>query len=199
MKKQNYLIHVTGATCSGKTSLAIVLGEFFKTEIISFDSRQFYKKMNIGTSVPNKKELKKCKHHFIQHKSILEPYTVYDFSVEANKLIKKLFKVYDNIVLVGGSYMFLKSIIYGIDEIPKIPDEFRNNLNKNLKINGIKYLQSILSKKDPEYYEKVDINNPRRLIRALEIIEFTKKPYTSFLTNNTKKVYFISLTFIDIL
>ena len=85
---------------------------------------------------------------------------VYDFSLEANKLINKLFTVYDNIIVVGGSYMFLKSIIYGIDEIPKIPDEIRDNLNNNLKINGIKYLQSILSIKDPEYYKKVDLNKP---------------------------------------
>ena len=85
--------------------------------------------------------------------------------------------------------MFLKSIIYGIDEIPKIPNEIRDNLNNNFKINGIKYLQSILSIKDPEYYEKVDLNNPRRLIRALEVIEFTKKTFTSFLNNNKDKIF----------
>ena len=90
MKKQNYLIHVTGPTCSGKTSLAIVLGEFFKTEIISFDSRQFYKKMNIGTSVPNKMELKKCKHHFIQHKKITDNYNIGDYRKDTLELLKKL-------------------------------------------------------------------------------------------------------------
>ena len=183
------LISVSGPTAIGKTKLGIKLAKSLKTEIISFDSRQFYKEMSIGTAVPSEIELNKVKHHFIQHRSILEPYTVYDFSLEASKLIKKLFKVYDNIILVGGSYMFLKSIIYGIDKIPKIPNEIRNKFNKKLKINGIEYLQSILSKKDPEYYEKVDVNNPRRLIRALEIIEFTKKPYTSFLTNNKKTLY----------
>ena len=183
------LISVSGPTAIGKTKLGIKLAKSLKTEIISFDSRQFYKEMSIGTAVPSEIELNKVKHHFIQHRSILEPYTVYDFSLEASKLIKKLFKVYDNIILVGGSYMFLKSIIYGIDEIPKIPNEIRNKFNKKLKINGIEYLQSILSKKDPEYYEKVDVNNPRRLIRALEIIEFTKKPYTSYLTNNKNTLY----------
>ena len=183
------LISVSGPTAIGKTKLAIKLAKSLKTEIISFDSRQFYKEMSIGTAVPSEIELNEVKHHFIQNKSILEPFTVYDFSLEANKLINKLFTVYDNIILVGGSYMFLKSIIYGIDEIPKIPDEIRDNLNNNLKINGIKYLQSILSIKDPEYYKKVDLNNPRRLIRALEIIEFTKKPYTSYLTNNKEKIF----------
>jgi len=183
------LISISGPTAIGKTKLAIKLAKYLNSEVISFDSRQFYKEMTIGTAVPSKFELNEVKHHFIQHKSILDPYTVYDFSVEANKLINKLFKGYDNIILVGGSYMFLKSIIYGIDEIPKIPNEFRNNLNEKFKINGIEYLQSILSTKDPEYYEKVDINNPRRLIRALEIIEFTKKPYTSFLKNNKDRLY----------
>ena len=170
------LISISGPTAIGKTKLAIKLAKSLNSEVISFDSRQFYKEMSIGTAVPSEIELNEVKHHFIQHKSILDTYTVYDFSVEANMLIKKLFKVYDNIILVGGSYMFLKSIIYGLDEIPKIPNEFRNKLNEKFKINGIEYLQSILSTKDPEYYEKVDINNPRRLIRALEIIEFTKKP-----------------------
>lgn len=183
------LISISGPTAIGKTKLAIKLAKSLNSEIISFDSRQFYKEMSIGTAVPSEIELNEVKHHFIQHKSVLDPYTVYDFSVEANKLIKKLFKVYDNIILVGGSYMFLKSIIYGIDEIPKIPNEFRNKLNEKFKINGIEYLQSILRTKDSEYYKKVDINNPRRLIRALEIIEFTKKPYTSFLTNNNERLY----------
>ena len=183
------LISVSGPTAIGKTKLAIKLAKSLKTEIISFDSRQFYKEMSIGTAVPSEIELNEVKHHFIQNKSIQEPFTVYDFSIEATKLINKLFKVYDNIILVGGSYMFLKSIIYGIDEIPKIPNEIRDNLNNNFEINGIKYLQSILSIKDPEYYEKVDLNNPRRLIRALEVIEFTKKTFTSFLNNNKDKIF----------
>ena len=145
--------------------------------------------MSIGTAVPSEIELNEVKHHFIQHRSILDPYTVYDFSLEANKLIKKLFKLFDNIILVGGSYMFLKSIIYGIDEIPKIPNEIRFKLNEIFKTNGVEYLQSLLNSKDPEYYRRVDLKNPRRLIRALEIIEFTKKPYTYFLTKNKEKKF----------
>jgi tRNA dimethylallyltransferase len=183
------LISVSGPTAIGKTKLSIKLAKALKTEIISFDSRQFYEEMCIGTAVPSKIELNEVKHHFIQHRSIIHPYTVYDFSLDANKLIKKLFKLFDNIILVGGSYMFLKSIIYGIDEMPKIPIEIRNKLNENLKINGIEFLQSALHTKDPEYYEIVDLNNPRRLIRALEIIEFTKKSYTSFLTKNKEKKF----------
>ena len=183
------LISVSGPTAIGKTKLSIKLAKALKTEIISFDSRQFYEEMCIGTAVPSKIELNEVKHHFIQHRSIIHPYTVYDFSLDANKLIKKLFKLFDNIILVGGSYMFLKSIIYGIDEMPKIPIEIRNKLNENLKINGIEFLQSALHTKDPEYYEIVDLNNPRRLIRALEVIEFTKKPYTSFLTKNKEKKF----------
>jgi tRNA dimethylallyltransferase len=183
------LISVSGPTAIGKTKLSIKLAKALKTEIISFDSRQFYEEMCIGTAVPSKIELNEVKHHFIQHRSIIHPYTVYDFSLDANKLIKKLFKLFDNIILVGGSYMFLKSIIYGIDEMPKIPIEIRNKLNENLKINGIEFLQSALHTKDPEYYEIVDFNNPRRLIRALEVIEFTEKPYTSFLTKNKEKKF----------
>ena len=183
------LISVLGPTAIGKTKLGIKLAKSLKTEIVSFDSRQFYKEMCIGTAVPSEFELNEVKHHFIQHRSILDPYTVYDFSLEANKLIKKLFKLFDNIILVGGSYMFLKSIIYGIDEIPKIPNEIRFKLNEIFKTNGIEYLQSLLNSKDPEYYRRVDLKNPRRLIRALEIIEFTKKPYTYFLTKNKEKKF----------
>ena len=183
------LICISGPTAIGKTKLGIKLAKSLKTEIISFDSRQFYKEMCIGTAVPSKIELNEVKHHFIQHRSIIHPYTVYDFSLDAKKLIKRLFKLYDNIILVGGSYMFLKSIIYGIDEMPKTPIEIRNKLNENFKINGIEFLQSTLLTKDPEYYEIVDLNNPRRLIRALEIIEFTKKPYTSFLKKNKEKQF----------
>tara|TARA_B100001063_G_scaffold191708_1_gene182754 strand:- start:87 stop:995 length:909 start_codon:yes stop_codon:yes gene_type:complete len=188
MSRKN-LISISGPTAIGKTKLGICLAKSLKTEIISFDSRQFYKEMLIGTAVPSKNELNEVKHHFIQHKSIFDDYTIYDFSIDANKLIKELFKSFDNIILVGGSYMFLKSIIYGIDNIPKIPNEIRDNLNNILNNKGVSYLQSTLKYKDPEYYKKVDINNPRRLIRALEVIEFTNKPYTSFLTNRIKSIY----------
>ena len=114
MKNRNYLIHVTGPTCSGKTALGITLGKFFKSEIISYDSRQFYENMTIGTSVPTKKELKKCKHHFIQHKKITDNYNIGEYRKDALKLLKILFKKNNFVILVGGSGLYADSLIYGL-------------------------------------------------------------------------------------
>ena len=154
MKKQNYLIHVTGPTCSGKTSLAIVLGEFFKTEIISFDSRQFYKKMNIGTSVPNKKELKKCKHHFIQHKKITDDYNIGDYRKDTLELLKILFKKNNFAILVGGSGLYADSVIYGLDEFPNINKEIKNEVRSVYSKEGISKIRELLKKTIPNILKK---------------------------------------------
>ena len=185
----NYLISISGPTAIGKTTLSINLAKELNTEIISFDSRQFYKEMSIGTAVPNKLELDEVKHHFIQHKSIHHRYNISTFSSDAKKKIKELFIKNKNIILVGGSYMYLKSIIYGIDDIPKAPAEIRDELNTNYNIFGIEHLQNQLKLLDPEYYQKVDLSNHRRLIRALEVCLHTKKPFSSFLKRPNKKNY----------
>ena len=186
MKK---LISISGPTAVGKTKKAIELALFLKTEIISFDSRQFYREMKIGTAPPTEQELSKVKHHFIHNKSIFENYTVYDFSIDAKNCIELLFKKYDNIILVGGSFLFLNSIIKELDEMPKIPDELREKLNYDYDKKGKKYILNLLKKIDPVYLEMVDKNNHRRIIRALEVSIQSKKPYSSFLGKKTPSKY----------
>ena len=150
MMTNKNLIYIAGPTGVGKTELSIAVAKKLNTEIISCDSRQFFKELKIGTSPPSKKQLKEVNHHFIHNKSIHDVYNVGLYEKEATKVLTELFHKKDNIILVGGSGLYADSIIYGIDEIPKIPNEIRDNLNNNFEINGIKYLQSILSIKDPE-------------------------------------------------
>ena len=183
------LITISGPTCVGKTSFSIELAKKIDSEIISFDSRQFYREMSIGTAVPSKDELNSVKHHFIQHKSIHEIYTINDYTIDFDNLIKKSFNKSRYIVLVGGSNLYLKSVIYGLDNIPQIPKEIRFQLNFDYKKKGITYLQNMLKKLDYNYYKNVDIQNHRRLIRALEVSIFTKKPFSDFLSSNKKEKY----------
>ena len=191
MKK---LISISGPTAVGKTKKAIELALHFNTEIISFDSRQFYKEMKIGTAPPSEDDLFKIKHHFIHNKSIFDKYTVYDFSIDAKKCIEKLFEKYDNIILVGGSFLFLNSIVTELDEMPKIKDGLREKLNKDYENKGKEYIIKLLKKIDPVYLEKVDKNNHRRIIRALEVSIQSKKPYSSFLgKKNSSKYNHISI------
>ena len=183
------LISISGPTAVGKTLFAIELAKKLDTEIISFDSRQFYKEMSIGTAVPSKEELIQVKHHFIQHKSIHDQYTVSDYKYDVDELIKTLSSKKKHIVLVGGSNLYLKSIIYGLDDIPEVPLEIRNKLNYEFQIHGIKHIQKLLKKLDPEYYNKVDKQNHRRIIRALEVSIFSNKPFSYFLKGKVKKRY----------
>ena len=185
MTNEKHLIAVVGPTAIGKTKLAIQLANHFKTEIISADSRQFYKEMYIGTAVPTREELAQAKHHFIQHKSIHENYSVGDFERETIHLIAELFKKHDTLILVGGSGLYVDAIVEGLDEFPKIDPSIREALNERLDKNGITDLQDELQKRDSIYFNQVDIDNPHRLIRALEICIGTGKPYSSFL--NQKK------------
>lgn len=137
--------------------------------------------MKIGTAPPSNHELSQVKHHFIHNKSIFDNYTVYDFSIDAKSCIEELFKKYDNIILVGGSFLFLNSIIKEFDEMPNIPNELRHKLNHDYQKKGKEYILNLLKKIDPIYLEMVDKNNHRRVIRALEVSIQSKKPYSSFL------------------
>jgi tRNA dimethylallyltransferase len=175
------LIYIAGPTGVGKTKLSLELAKRFDTEIISCDSRQFYKEMNIGTAVPTAKELKEVKHHFIQHKSIHDIYTVSDFEKEAIKKLELLFKKKDTVIMVGGSGMYADAVMFGMDEFPEVPEETRNQINVFYETHGIKGLQELLREKDPKYYTRVDINNPVRLIRALEVCVASNQPFSSFL------------------
>lgn len=181
------LIVIAGPTAAGKTALAIQVAKHFKTEIISADSRQFYREMSIGTAKPSKEELAAVRHHLIDSHSIKDFFSVGDFEKEVINLLKELFKSHDQVVLVGGSGLFINAVCNGFDELPVASEETRTRLNQLLSEKGIEHLQEKLKKADPEYYEEVDIKNPQRLIRALEVFETSGKPFSSFRTNIPKK------------
>ena len=182
-----HLITIIGPTAIGKTNLAIKLADYFKTEIVSADSRQFYKEMNIGTAKPSNSELNSIKHHLINNKSINDNYNISDYEKDALKSIKSIFNKNDAAILVGGSGLYINTVLYGLDEIPGISDEIRSSLYLDLELKGIKKLQEELKLLDPASYSDIDINNPRRLIRALEVSISTGKSYSSFLKKKKKK------------
>ena len=182
--KNKSLISVVGPTAIGKTSIGIALAQHYQTEIISADSRQFFKEMEIGTAVPSKEELAAAKHHFIQHISINDTYNVGRFEKEAIVKLEELFKTKDVIIMVGGSGLYSNAVVNGIDDFPDIPKTIREELNLRLKTEGFKVLQSQLKALDTISFNTIAIDNPQRLIRALEICIGTGKPYSSFLSKN---------------
>jgi len=188
------LISVVGQTALGKTKLAIALAQYFNTEILSADSRQFYKEMAIGTAVPSEEELAAIPHHFIQHKSIFDDYSVGDFEKEGLALLGKLFSKRNLVILVGGSGLYVDAITKGLDDFPKVSPEIRTELNERLKDEGIEVLQDELKQKDPLHFDSIDLKNPHRLIRALEICRGTGKPYSSFLNKNKEARPFKTFT-----
>ena len=190
---QPLLICVVGPTAIGKTKLAINIAQLFNTEIISADSRQFFKEMTIGTAVPSSQELDAAPHHFIQNKSIFETYSVGDFEIEALETLKQLFKKKDVAVMVGGSGLYVDAVVKGLDSFPKVPKEIREALTAELEENGLASLQKELENKDAQYYKKVDHQNPHRVIRALEVIRASSKPYSSFLNQKKKERFFDTL------
>ena len=177
----NYLISVVGPTAIGKTALSIKLAQHFKTEILSADSRQFYKEMSIGTAAPTADELNAVKHHFIHHKSIQEDYNVGAFENEALITLNSLFKNKDVVIMVGGSGLYIDAVTKGLDDFPEVESNIRKQLNDDLKIKGISYLQEKLKSLDQKSYNTIAIDNPHRVIRALEICIGTDKPYSSFI------------------
>ena len=185
--EKKLLICVVGPTAIGKTSLAIKLAKAFSTEIISADSRQFFREMTIGTAVPSESELNEVTHHFIHHKSIFEAYSVGDFERDSLALLHEFFKRNNTAVMVGGSGLYIDAVVKGLDIFPEVASEIREDLMETLKENGIEQLQAELKKVDPHYFEKVDIHNPHRLIRALEIQRATGKPYSAFLNKENSK------------
>ncbi|MGB5463533.1 MAG: tRNA (adenosine(37)-N6)-dimethylallyltransferase MiaA [Aureibaculum sp.] len=183
----NYLITIVGPTAIGKTSLAISIARHFNTEIISCDSRQFYKEMNIGTAVPSKKELSQVKHHFIQHISVKQDYNVGQFEKDAIQKLDELFLKHSVVVMVGGSGLYIDAVLKGLDEFPEVDPEIRKKLKIQLKEIGIKSLQEQLKQLDPISYKSIDLENHQRLIRALEISIGTGKPFSSYLTESRAK------------
>ena len=192
--KQPKLLYIAGPTASGKTSLAIALAKHFKTEIISCDSRQFYREMNIGTAVPTAEELKQVPHHFVQHLSIHDPYSVGDYTRDALALLPQLFQAHEVVIMVGGSGMYADAVMYGLDEFPEVDPAIRPQLTAIYQQEGIEVLQDLLREHDIRHYHIVDKQNPHRLIRALEISLSAGKPYSSFLGKKQIPDFFTAKT-----
>ena len=188
------LIVLVGPTAVGKTQWAIRLAKHYQTEVVSADSRQVYKEMSIGTAVPTKNELRQVPHHLIQHRSITDTYSVGEYVKEAEATLEKLFEQNDILIMAGGSGLYVQGLLFGLDEFPEIDPKIREDLNAIFEIYGLSELQQMLEKEDPDYYKQVDLNNPHRVIRALEVSLGNHRPYSSYL--GKKKVshtYDISL------
>ena len=179
-----YLISIVGPTGIGKTALSLKLASHFHTDIISADSRQFYKEIPIGTAAPSHEELAVAPHHFIHHKSIKESYSVGAFEKEALEKLELLHSSNSVVVMVGGSGLYVNAVVKGFDEFPDVSPEIRAQLNSELESNGLEVLQEELKQLDPKSYETIALQNPHRVIRALEICRGTGQPYTSFLNKN---------------
>ncbi|MFV0572339.1 MAG: tRNA (adenosine(37)-N6)-dimethylallyltransferase MiaA [Xanthomarina gelatinilytica] len=182
-----YLISIVGPTAIGKTALSIKLTKHFNTEIISADSRQFFKEMQIGTAAPTPSELALAKHHFIHHKSVEDDYNVGAFEKDTLHLLKQLFKTHNTVIMVGGSGLYVDAVTQGLDHFPKVPATIREQLNKQFKEEGLQALQEQLKTLDPNSYTHIAIDNPQRVIRALEVSIGSGKPYSSFLNKAKNK------------
>lgn len=181
------LIVIVGPTAIGKTALSIALAKYFNTEIISTDSRQIFKEMSIGTAVPSKVELDAATHHFIQHKSIFDTYSVGDYEVESIKLLDELFKKHDTLIAVGGSGLYVNTLLNGLDEFPETKPGIRAEMIKKYEENGLEFLTNSLQKLDCNYFNFLSENNPQtlknpqRLMRFLEVCISSGQPYSSFI------------------
>tara|TARA_B100000214_G_scaffold243909_1_gene178836 strand:- start:10254 stop:11159 length:906 start_codon:yes stop_codon:yes gene_type:complete len=181
------VIFIIGPTAIGKTKLSIDLAKLFSCEIISCDSRQFYKELKIGSAPPNKLELTKIKHHFIQNLSVEEDYSAGQFEIDAIELIKKIHEKTNLVLMVGGSGLYIDAICKGLDKTPKISKKIRKEINEEYKNKGLIWLQEKVKKIDPELYFNNNCNNPQRLLRTLELFSQTGKNLSSFQTKKTKK------------
>ncbi|MFT4601077.1 MAG: tRNA dimethylallyltransferase [Arenicella sp.] len=186
------LIVIAGPTAVGKTSLSLDIAKELNCPILSFDSRQFYKELNIGTAKPSKKELSQADHHFINSRSIHDFYTSGMFEKDAIEKLDELFSEHKNVVAVGGSGLYIDGLCYGIDDIPS-DLEVRERIKTRWEKEGLEVLQSELKLKDPEYFEIADVQNPRRVMRALEVLEISGKTYTSFRTKTKKNRNFTTI------
>ena len=184
---KKYLIVLVGPTASGKTKLSIDIANLYDAEILSADSRQFYKELEVGTAKPNKVELSQAKHHFINNLSIHDNYSVGKYKTEVDSVLINYFKKNNYAVLVGGSGLFVDVVCNGIDDIPKVPNELRNKVREYYKINGLNYIQNLLKQYDKKHYNVIDLSNPQRILRALEVCIYTKKPFSSFLIKKQEK------------
>lgn len=190
------LLIIGGPTAAGKTQLAIELAEHFRTEIISFDSRQFFREMSIGTAVPNARELGLVPHHFIQHRTVAEPYSAGAYANDALPRLKELFNDHPLVVAVGGSGLYIDALVWGFDEFPDVDDKLRKQLRQRLEEEGLESLVNELQSCDPVSYSRIDLRNPRRVLRVLEVSIQSGRPYSSFLGQKKDELFFKPLTFV---
>ncbi len=192
------LIVIAGPTAVGKTALSIEIAKKLNTEIISADSRQIYKELKIGTAVPSAEELAQVKHHFIQTISIHDYYNASKYEDDVNLLLGELFLQHDHVILCGGSGLYIDAVCKGIDFLPEIDPEIRKRIQQQYNNEGIESLLEDLLKLDPASFNKIDLDNPKRIQKALEISIITGKPYSSFLSSPEKKrIYKIKKIIID--
>ncbi|MFK7904485.1 MAG: tRNA (adenosine(37)-N6)-dimethylallyltransferase MiaA [Chitinophagales bacterium] len=182
---QKHLLVIAGPTAVGKTCLSIKLAQRLKTSILSCDSRQFFKEMSVGTAKPCSNELSAVPHLFVNNLSIKDDYTVGDYEKDALQVLNQLFEEKQVALMVGGSGLYVKAVCNGLDNFPPIAKEIRADIIAKYEQNGLSFLQELLERLDPKYYAEVDLNNPQRLIRALEICMGTGKTYSSFRTSPT--------------
>jgi tRNA dimethylallyltransferase len=180
----NYLIVIGGATATGKTRLSIELAQHFGAEIISADSRQFYREMEIGTAKPHREELAAAPHHGINTLSVEDPYSVGAFEQFALEILESLFAKNRFAILVGGSGLFIRAVCEGLDQFPEISQETKDAVETGMEQGGLSWMQDQLKKYDPEYFEQVDQQNPARLRRALEVCIESGQPYSYFLNKD---------------
>lgn len=186
-KNKHYLIVITGPTGVGKTQVSTDIASEYRAPVISADSRQFYKEMNIGTAVPAPEELEKARHYFIGSLSIHDYYNASMFEEESLNLIEKLFKKTNMVLMAGGSGLYINAVCRGIDDLPTVDSGLRKDLAEEYQLKGINWLRQQLKMRDPDHYEIVDLKNPNRMLKALEINLMTGKPYSSFLTREKKE------------
>jgi len=184
---KNILIVLVGPTCAGKTDLSINIARYFRCEIISADSRQFFREMKIGTAIPSNSQLAEIKHHFIRFLSIKDYYSASLFERDVLILLPELFIKNNVALMTGGSGMYIDAVCHGIDDIPDVDPQVREKYIRKYKNEGIHGLRLALKFLDPEHYENIDLKNPKRILRALEICESTGRPYSSFLTKHKRE------------
>jgi len=179
-KPVKYLLIIIGPTGIGKTDLSIELARHWKTEIISCDSRQMYREMKIGTAVPSDEQLDAVKHHFIGNLSIHDYYNVFSYETEVLKLLENIYEHTNTAIIAGGSGLYLDAVLFGMDDIPDPDPILREQLTKRMDSEGVKIMAEELRTIDPDYYEEVDINNPKRVLRGLEVWYSTGQKFSSF-------------------
>ncbi len=185
-----WLVVITGPTGVGKTRLCADLASVFNSSVISADSRQMFREMKIGTAVPSPDQMKKSKHYFIGNLSIHDYYNASMFEYESLELLKILFESTKIVFMTGGSGLYIDALCHGIDDLPTVDPELRKNLSKEYRLYGMKWLRDHLKKLDPVHYERVDLKNPKRMLKAVEISLMTGKPYSSYLTSRKKERFF---------